>query len=150
MLGVPTGWRTLDRDAVLGREARQVAGDQDRRRLEHVLGDQHAGDKGCWVDFFGRPASCHKAIALFPLTSGAPLAVSYARRAHKPLTFELGMAGLADPQSPTEEMASLTTLTQWYNAALESIIRESPSQYWWLHRRWRTPPERVTRRRQAA
>ena len=24
-----------------------------------LLGDQHAGPKGCWVDFFGRQASCH-------------------------------------------------------------------------------------------
>ncbi len=35
-----------------------------------LLGDQHAGDKGCWVDFLGRPASCHKAVALFTLSSG--------------------------------------------------------------------------------
>ncbi len=32
-----------------------------------LLGDQHAGEKGCWVDFFGRPASCHKALPLFAL-----------------------------------------------------------------------------------
>lgn len=36
-----------------------------------LLGDQHAGPKGCWVDFLGRPASCHKAVALFTLSSGA-------------------------------------------------------------------------------
>ena len=41
-----------------------------------LLGDQHAGDKGCWVEFLGRPASCHKAVALFTITSGAPLIVS--------------------------------------------------------------------------
>ena len=28
------------------------------------LADQYAGEKGCWVQFFGRPASAHKAIAL--------------------------------------------------------------------------------------
>ena len=27
------------------------------------LADQYAGPKGCWVEFFGRPASAHKAIA---------------------------------------------------------------------------------------
>ena len=30
-----------------------------------LLADQHAGDKGCWVDFLGVPASSHKALALF-------------------------------------------------------------------------------------
>ncbi|MGI9519799.1 MAG: lysophospholipid acyltransferase family protein, partial [Pirellulaceae bacterium] len=42
-----------------------------------LLGDQHAGNKGCWVDFMGRPASCHKAVALFTLSQNAPMLVSY-------------------------------------------------------------------------
>jgi Kdo2-lipid IVA lauroyltransferase/acyltransferase len=48
-----------------------------------VLADQHAGPKGCWVNFFGRPASTHKAIAVFALTNDAPLMVGYARRVSK-------------------------------------------------------------------
>ncbi len=40
-----------------------------------LLGDQAAGPKGCWVEFFGRPASCHKAVALFSLVNlRAPVA----------------------------------------------------------------------------
>ena len=38
-----------------------------------LLADQHAGNKGCWVDFLGVPASCHKALALFSLGSSAPM-----------------------------------------------------------------------------
>ena len=30
-----------------------------------LLADQHGGSKGCWVDFLGHPASCHKGLALF-------------------------------------------------------------------------------------
>ncbi len=41
----------------------------DQGGLLALLGDQHAGRKGCYVDFFGRPASSHKAIALFSLGS---------------------------------------------------------------------------------
>ena len=41
-----------------------------------VLGDQHAGTKGCWIDFLGRPAACHKALALFTLSGNAPMMVS--------------------------------------------------------------------------
>ena len=40
-----------------------------------ILGDQHAGTKGCWIDFLGRPAACHKAIALFTLSGNAPMMV---------------------------------------------------------------------------
>ena len=64
-----------------------------------LLGDQHAGEKGCWVEFLGRPASCHKAVALFTLTSGAPQIVSYVRRLGRPMQFEIGVAGVADPQT---------------------------------------------------
>ena len=38
-----------------------------------LLGDQSAGPKGVWVQFFGRPASCHKAVALFSLVNRAPM-----------------------------------------------------------------------------
>ena len=43
------------------------------------LADQYAGPKGCWVEFFGRPASAHKAIALLALDNNAPV-VGVARR----------------------------------------------------------------------
>ncbi|MBI2477807.1 MAG: lipid A biosynthesis acyltransferase, partial [Planctomycetia bacterium] len=62
-----------------------------------LLGDQHAGPKGCWVDFLGRPASCHKAIALFPMTSGAPLLVAATTRLGAPMKFEIGYLGVLDP-----------------------------------------------------
>mgnify|MGYP001223721102 CR=1 FL=1 len=63
-----------------------------------MLGDQAAGPRGCWVDFLGRPASCHKAVSLFTLTSGAPLLVCYTRRRQHPLDFELGLVAAADPE----------------------------------------------------
>jgi KDO2-lipid IV(A) lauroyltransferase len=107
------------------------------------LGDQHAGPKGCWVEFFGRQASCHKAIAVFPLTAGAPLAVFFARRiANKPLQLEVGMTGYLDPALAGAEMGGVKPVTQWYNRRLEEMIREMPEQYWWVHRRWREQPKK--------
>lgn len=114
-----------------------------------LLGDQHAGPKGCWVDFFGRQASCHKAIAVFPLTAGAPLAVVYGRRTGQPMQFELGMNDYIDPAQPGTEMGGVKPVTQWYNRRLEEMIRQMPEQYWWVHRRWRDAPKRV-KARQAA
>ena len=115
-----------------------------------LLGDQSAGPKGCWVDFLGRPASCHKAVALFTLVSGAPLVVAYGKRIGGPLQFELGTGGIADPQIPSEDLAGVKPLTQWYNRALERIIRAAPEQYWWVHRRWKgEPPKKAGRSGQA-
>ena len=122
--------------------AAQVKAVLDAGGLISLLGDQHAGPKGCWVDFLGRPASCHKAVAVFTLTGGAPLVVAYAKRAGRPLQFELGLMGVADPQVPGAELANVKTLTRWYNAMLEQAIRRAPEQYWWVHRRWKGEPPR--------
>ena len=105
-----------------------------------LLADQHAGAKGCWVDFLGKPASCHKGLALFTLSSGAPMIVCCSVRTGGPLQFELSVLGIADPLDGGERFSSVASLTRWYNQCLEQIIRSFPEQYWWVHRRWREPP----------
>ncbi len=65
-----------------------------------LLADQHAGPKGCWANFLGHKASCHKALALFVLTSGAEMVVSYNRRLDRPLKFEMGCTGLPHQINP--------------------------------------------------
>lgn len=113
-----------------------------------LLADQHAGPKGCWVDFMGVPASCHKALALFSLSSNAPMMVGTTCRIDgEPMRFELSCAGVADPENDPEGFcSSVTSLTEWYNRQLGNAIAESKEQYWWLHRRWREPPPRVAKR----
>jgi KDO2-lipid IV(A) lauroyltransferase len=116
-----------------------------------LLGDQSAGAKGCWIEFLGRPASSHKAVALFTLVSGAPLVVAYGKRVGAALHTEIGMQGVVDPERPGPEMAGVKSLTQWYNTMLESVILSAPEQYWWVHRRWKgQPPQRRKRRPKAA
>ena len=120
-----------------------------------VLADQSAGPKGCWVDFFGRPASTHKAISLFSLGYDAPLFVNYFRRREKPLSFELGCEGSVDPRDDLAETSSVRSFTQWFTHRLEDAIRRDPAQYWWLHRRWKDnrkkkkKPKPVTQREAA-
>lgn len=120
--------------------AAQVQEVLDAGGILTLLGDQHAGPKGCWVDFLGRPASCHKALALFTLTGGAPMIVSYARRTNRPLHFQVGVTGVADPRDWDESLAGVKPLTQWYNRMLASLILDHPDQYWWVHQRWKDDP----------
>jgi Kdo2-lipid IVA lauroyltransferase/acyltransferase len=105
-----------------------------------ILADQHAGAKGCWADFLGHPASCHKALALFTLTGDAPMAVAFTIRDGRPMRFLLGCAGIADPRDGGPECAGVRQLTEWYNGRLAEAIAIAPEQYWWLHRRWREKP----------
>ena len=102
-----------------------------------LLGDQHAGEAACWVDFFGRPASTHKAVALFTLSGNAPTSVGCVFRKDEPMHFEMRVADLVDPADADFKLGSIPQLTQWYTCGLEDLIRIAPHQYWWLHRRWR-------------
>jgi KDO2-lipid IV(A) lauroyltransferase len=101
------------------------------------LADQYAGHKGCWVDFFGRPASTHKAIGLFSLNHHAPLVVGSCRRLGPPLKYEMRLEGLSDPDSNELHVRSVPELTQWFTRRFEQMICRAPEQYWWLHRRWK-------------
>ncbi|MEL6107008.1 MAG: lysophospholipid acyltransferase family protein [Planctomycetota bacterium] len=113
-----------------------------------ILADQHGGPKGCWTNFLGVPASCHKALALFSLGSGAPMLVGYSRRVDgKPMQFETGVIDIANPRDDRDSVCeSVNSLTRWYNRQLAKAVGESIEQYWWLHRRWREPPPKVAKR----
>ncbi|MEM6688262.1 MAG: lysophospholipid acyltransferase family protein [Planctomycetota bacterium] len=111
-----------------------------------LLADQHAGDRGCWVDFLGSPASSHKALAVFSLAADAPMVVSATTRIRgAPMCVEMGIYGVADPRE-ADSPSDVSSLTRWYNEKLGEAIATAPEQYWWLHRRWRDPPARVQKR----
>ncbi len=54
------------------------------------LVDTHAGPKGCHVEFFGRPVSTHKAIAVFAIAYQAPMVMCFGRRQGRLLHHRLG------------------------------------------------------------
>lgn len=112
-----------------------------------LLGDQAAGDRGCWAPFFGKPASTHKAVALFSLSFSAPTMVVGVRRKNRMLRYEIDVADVVDPAADDFTHAGVQPMTEWYTDCLEGLIRLAPDQYWWVHRRWKgNPPEKVLRR----
>ncbi len=115
-----------------------------------LLADQYAGRKGCWVEFFERPASAYKAIALLALDNDCSVVVTSARRLDRPLRFELAITGVADARQVREEMGTIRDVTQWYTGHLEDVIREAPEQYWWIHRRWKDTRKRRRSKKKVA
>ncbi|QDT46271.1 Lipid A biosynthesis lauroyl acyltransferase [Symmachiella dynata] len=118
-----------------------------------LLGDQDAGRRGVFVDFFGHPASTHRAIALMALQYDALICVGYSRRLEDrfgdglPLHYEVGCEEVIDPRTidADDEVAEIT---RRYSAALERAIRKSPEQYFWVHRRWKSIPGQKRKRKQ--
>ena len=113
------------------------------------LADQYAGPKGCWVEFFGRPASAHKAIALLALDNNACVSVCASRRLDRPMRFELNNYVTIDPSAKENSLCTVRDLTQWYTNVLEELIRATPDQYWWLHRRWKDTREKKREKKAA-
>ncbi|KPL15913.1 MAG: hypothetical protein AMS26_06400 [Bacteroides sp. SM23_62] len=106
-----------------------ILADQDSRRV-----------KGVFVDFFGRKAKTPIGPALIHLKYGSPLIpiailrsgkYNYRIIVKKPIAFE-----------PTgEREKDLVKITQLYTRELEVIIRENPSQWVWMHKRWKSRPD---------
>ncbi len=111
------------------------------------LADQDAGERGMFVEFFGRPASTHKSIALLALEHRAPVFVGYARRIGPGFRYEVGCEVILEPEDFAGSADDARLLTQRYTSALERIIRRDPDQYLWLHRRWKHQPRAKVRRR---
>jgi KDO2-lipid IV(A) lauroyltransferase len=121
-----------------------------------TLSDQDAGPKGVFVDFFGRPASTHKAIALMAIEFDAVMVVigvprvsrtDYPQRADydptsalAPLFYAVKCGDIIDPRDYADDTNRVKAITARYTAALEKLIREHPEQYFWLHRRWKHQP----------
>ncbi len=113
------------------------------------IADQDAGKKGVFVDFFGRKASTYKSIGLLAITYELPIVVGYSRRVGNRFFFELGMTRIIFPREWADKDDPLTWVTAEYSKAMETFIREDPSQYWWVHRRWKTRPKEERKRAQA-
>lgn len=116
-----------------------------------LLGDQHAGPKGCWVDFFGKPASTHKAVSLFTLSYEAPtVVVGVQRRGETALGYRISGIDAIDPRADGFALGTTPLLTEWFTRRLEEVIRREPAQYWWVHRRWKGEPPKRRKRTVAA
>jgi KDO2-lipid IV(A) lauroyltransferase len=113
-----------------------------------TLADQDAGQRGLFVDFFGRPASTHKAIALLALEHRVLLIVTGTPKVAEPLSYEVLAGDVIYPEEYDGQPDAVRAITQRFTSALERLVRLAPGQYFWLHRRWKHQP--VKPRRKAA
>lgn len=122
-----------------------------RRGHVAMLGDQDAGSRGVFVDFFGKPASTYKSIALVALEHRALIVVGGAFRLpdqfHRDDSvgpawsrFELVCEDVIDPLE-INSSDPIGEITRRYTQALEQMIRRAPEQYFWVHRRWKSIPK---------
>jgi Kdo2-lipid IVA lauroyltransferase/acyltransferase len=117
-----------------------------RKGVLGFIADQNAGPKGMFVPFFGRLASTYKSIGLLAIQHNVPVIVGYARRRGDIFAFDLGVQDIIYPEDwmnyPRDQYKDeLHYLTTRYTKAIEDIVRADPTQYLWIHRRWKTRPK---------
>jgi heptosyltransferase II len=98
-----------------------------------ILSDQHSGDSGVWVPFFGRLASTSPLPALLAKRTGAAL-VGVA-------IYTGGLARWRIVVSPALEVkqASVELLTAKTNDLIAAQIHRAPEDWFWVHDRWKMP-----------
>src|SRR5208282_1063422 len=84
-----------------------------------TLADQDAGQRGLFVDFFGRPASTHKAMALLALEFQVPTTVVLVRNIGHPMGYDINIEEMIIPSEHMGQPHAIRTLTQRITAALE-------------------------------
>jgi len=140
-----TGLQLLDKNADYARILELLA----RGVGLGMVCDQDAGPRGLFVDFFGRPASTFKSIALLSLEYNAPIFVVGAARIGQPMQYRIYLEDLILPEEYAHDADPVRAITERYTEALERLVRRHPEQYFWLHRRWKNQPTR-RKRKQAA
>ncbi|HEV1287194.1 MAG TPA: lysophospholipid acyltransferase family protein [Bryobacteraceae bacterium] len=100
-----------------------------------ILIDQNTTlDQGVFIDFFGKEACAGTAFAKLAHHSGAAVVPGFALWSNEEQRYilrfypEIRMTG------------DVSADTQLIHAQLESVIRQYPDQWLWIHRRWKTRP----------
>jgi len=123
-----------------GMGLREIIRSLKRNELVGMLGDQSAGRRGAWIDFFSRPASTPRGPVEIALRTGSEILPSFMVREkggrHR-LVIEAPL-GL-DRDGGNREDKVISSLKR-FNELLESYARKYPAQWLWPHNRWKRTP----------
>jgi heptosyltransferase-2 len=98
-----------------------------------ILSDQHAGDQGLWVPFFGKLASTTSLPALLAKRTGAAV-LGTAIYTESPGRWRMSFTDRID--APGDSVEALTAKA---NDLIATQTRRAPEDGFWLHNRWKTP-----------
>jgi KDO2-lipid IV(A) lauroyltransferase len=121
-----------------GNSARAVLQSLKKNELVGLLPDQNAAD--VFVPFLGFPTGTVDGPAIIHLKTGAPIVFGWCARLPDDrfaITFEPPEV-LAPTGDREADIARVMTLI---NARLEAQIRRHPTQWLWLHDRWKASPD---------
>lgn len=109
-----------------------------RRGLAILMLVDQKTEQGVAAPFFGRDAMTTPAPAALALKLGSALLPTSNERL-KGARFRIRIRAPIEFAPSGDHDADIAALTVKINAAIEDCVRERPSQWLWIHRRWTTP-----------
>jgi KDO2-lipid IV(A) lauroyltransferase len=122
---------------------RRLEGDELRTHLKRnnlvlgLLADQHGGQRGLRLPFFGRDCSTNPAPAVLALRYQLPLFTGFC--------FRTGLAkwrlevGEEIPTMENGQPRAAADIMRDINQSFESAVRRDPANWFWVHNRWKSP-----------
>lgn len=106
-----------------------------------ILADQNTlPAEGAFVDFFGTPACTTTGIARVALHTDAAVVPGYAVWDEKMEKYRLKFEPAVELTRSDDVERDIIQNTQRFAKIIESIVREYPEQWVWVHARWKIRP----------
>lgn len=100
-----------------------------------LLSDQHSGDHGVRLPFFGHECSTSKAPAVFALRFNLPLHTAICYRT-RPGFWRIEV-GDEIPTAENGQPRTVEAIMLDVNRAFEAAVRRDPANWFWVHKRWK-------------
>ena len=105
-----------------------------------MLDQNRPTPQGVFVDFFGKLASTTPGLAFMSAQTGAPVVPVFMRRTPEGRHVLEARPMIEPPPDRKEE--TLLACTAAYTRIIEAEVRRYPAQWLWLHKRWKSRPEK--------
>ena len=130
------GYRTLSRTAG---GTRQILRWLREGGVVGILIDQDTRVDGEFVDFFGQPAYTPTGPVVLAERTGVPI-VPMAMHMNEDCTHTVEVRPAIELQKTGDPRADRIANVEKCSKAVEAFIREHPTQWVWMHERWKTKP----------
>jgi len=109
-----------------------------RNEILYLVADERQKRGGILVPFFGRKALTPSGPALFSLKTGAPILPMFVMRENG-IQWTLVIGHPVEIEKTSDEKKDIEALTAKFTRAIEDFVKQYPTQWTWLNRRWKLP-----------
>lgn len=120
----------------LGVSIRQIYNVLKEKNIVAMVADQRGPEESIKIEFFNRKTSVLIGPAALALKTGAPIVYGIAIR-QKDYSYIANIVEINTDDLPDNYDDKIIEISRRHMKHLESIIRQYPEQWLWMHNRWR-------------